>query len=454
MQTVLIANRGEIAVRVIAACRDLGLRTVLAVSEADRDTLGAELADQVVCIGPSAPRNSYLDAPRLLAAAKGTGAQALHPGYGFLAENAEFAASCEDEGIRFIGPSSQVIRAMGDKLAARAIARQLGVPVVPGTDAVTTAAEAERAVEITGFPALIKASAGGGGRGIRIVRGSDELAGAFEQARGEARAAFGDDSVFIERYVPRARHVEVQVFGDGHGRAVHFGDRDCTIQRRYQKVIEEAPAVFIPADIRQKMQESAVLFAEHLRYASAGTVEFLYDCERGEYYFLEMNTRIQVEHPVTEEVCGADLVRMQLQLALGESLVLDQAAVELQGHAIECRIIAEDPEAGFRPSPGRITTWRPALGRNVRMDTHCFSGYNVPPYYDSLLGKLVVYGDNREQAIARMVSALNGLKLEGVKTNIDFLREVLVASDFVDGAVDTQWLENTFLPQYHTTVAV
>jgi acetyl-CoA carboxylase biotin carboxylase subunit len=438
---VLVANRGEIAVRVVRACRALGLESVVAVSAADRDSMAAHLADRAVCVGPARPGLSYLNQDALLAAALGTGADAVHPGYGFLAENAAFAAACEREGLRFVGPASEVVHTMGNKLAAREVARKAGVPLVPGSDRLSDVGEARAVADGIGYPLLFKAAAGGGGRGIRIVRDAGELADAFDSASGEARAAFGDPTLYAERYVTTGRHIEVQVFGDRHGRVLHFGERDCSLQRRYQKVLEEAPASAVPEHAREAIRRSAVLLAGAIGYENAGTVEFLYDEERDEHYFLEMNTRIQVEHPVTEMVTGLDLVRLQLQVAAGDPLPLTQEQVTFTGHAIECRINAESPEQGFRPSPGRITRWAPPEGPGVRLDTHCFEGYVVPPFYDSLLGKLIVHGRDRAEALRRTKAALRTFEVDGVATTIPFHRWLLEQPDVESGRFGTRWLE-------------
>jgi acetyl-CoA carboxylase biotin carboxylase subunit len=441
VKRVLVANRGEIAVRVIRACRALGLESVVAVSAADRDSMAARLADRAVCIGPARPGLSYLNQDALLAAALGTGADAVHPGYGFLAENAGFAAACEREGLRFVGPASETVHTMGNKLSAREVARKAGVPLVPGSDRVPDVAEAREVAAAIGYPLLFKAAAGGGGRGIRIVRNAGELADAFGGASAEARAAFGDPTLYAERYVTTGRHIEVQIFGDRHGRVLHLGERDCSLQRRYQKVLEEAPAAAVPEHAREAIRRSAVLLAEAIGYENAGTVEFLYDEERDEHYFLEMNTRIQVEHPVTEMVTGLDLVRLQLQVAAGDPLPLTQEQVTFTGHAIECRINAESPEQDFRPSPGRITRWAPPEGPGIRLDTHCFEGYVVPPFYDSLLGKLIVHGRDRAEALRRTKAALRTFEVEGVATTIPFHRWLLEQPDVESGHFGTRWLE-------------
>jgi len=442
LRRLLVANRGEIAVRVIRACHELGIETVAAVSEADRDGLPARLADRAVCVGPPRAAHSYLNQNALLAAAIGTGCDAVHPGYGFLSENAAFAAACEEAGLTFVGPRGETVRTMGDKLAARRLAERHGVPVVPGGGVPGGAADAAKAAERLGYPVLLKAAAGGGGRGIRVVRDPGELASAFAGAVAEAEAAFGDGTMYVERYVPRGRHLEVQVFGDGTGGVVHLGERDCSAQRRHQKIIEEAPATGVPEAIRTGARSAAMRLAETIRYRQAGTVEFIVDQDRGEYYFLEMNTRIQVEHPVTEEITGIDLVRLQLRLAGGEPLPVEQRDVGFTGHAIECRITAERPADGFRPSPGTITAWRPPSGTGIRLDTHCEAGYRVPPYYDSMLAKLIVHGRDRADATARTRAALADFVIDGVDTNLAFLRAVLAHPDFAADQITTRWVDD------------
>ncbi len=449
---VLVANRGEIAVRVVRGCHALGIEAVVAVSEADKDSLAAQLADRAVCVGPSRPADSYLNQQALLAAALGTGADAVHPGYGFLAENAAFAQACEDNGLRFVGPRSETVRTMGNKLAAREVARRYGIPLVPGSDRVATYRDAVAVTQEIGFPALLKAAAGGGGRGIRLVWQSGELEEAFRSAAAEADAAFGDATLYLERYVTAGRHIEVQVFADRHGNVVHLGERDCSLQRRYQKVVEEAPAALIPHDARASIRRSAVLLAEGIGYENAGTVEFIYDEHRNEHYFLEMNTRIQVEHPVTEMVTGLDLVRLQLAVAAGQALPFTQSEVAVTGHAVECRITAESPEHRFRPSPGRITRWRPPQGAGVRLDTHCYEGYSVPPFYDSLLAKLITHGRDRAEALERMRRALQDFDVAGVATTIPFLSWLFDQPDVASGRFSTRWLES-HLPVFRPRVA-
>ena len=445
---VLIANRGEIALRVIRACRELELRTVAVYSEADRESLHVRFADEDVCIGPAQARESYLNIPRIIAAAEITGADAIHPGYGFLAENAEFSEICEASEITFIGPTPQQIRLMGDKATARRTMREVGVPIVPGTDAIADADEALAAAREIGFPVLIKASAGGGGKGMRVARDADEFAAAFSMARNEAGAAFGDDSVYVEKYLARPRHIEFQILGDTHGRVVHLGERDCSIQRRHQKLVEEAPSPALTPELRHAMGEAAVRGAKAIDYVGAGTIEMLLN-EDGSFYFMEMNTRIQVEHPVTEMCTGFDLVKEQIRAAAGLPLSLPPVDVGegLRGHAIECRINAEDPARNFAPSPGTIHTFHLPGGPGVRVDTHVYAGYRVPQFYDSLLGKLIVHGATREEALARMRRALVETVIEGVHTTIPFLMQVLDHPDFVSGNFDTKFLERWMAEQ-------
>jgi acetyl-CoA carboxylase biotin carboxylase subunit len=439
-QKVLIANRGEIALRVIRACRELGVRTVVVHSEADRDSLHVRFADEDICIGPPQPQASYLNIPRIIAAAEITGADAIHPGYGFLAENAEFAEICEASNITFVGPTAEQIRLMGDKVTARRTMTEAGVPVIPGTEeAVVDSRLGRKLAEEIGFPVMIKASAGGGGKGMRIARSPEEFERLFATAKAEAEAAFGNGSLYVEKLLEGARHVEFQVLGDRYNRVVHLGERDCSIQRRHQKLIEEAPSPALTPELRREMGAAAVRGVAAIGYVGAGTVEFLLE-PNGHYYFLEMNTRIQVEHPVTEEVTGYDLLKEQLRIAAGEKLSLP-SDIELRGHAIECRINAEDPNHNFRPNPGTITTFHPPGGFGIRVDTHVYSGYTVPPYYDSLIAKLIVHALTRDEAIERARLALEMFVVEGVATTIPFLHSVLGHPDFRAGQVDTQFLE-------------
>jgi acetyl-CoA carboxylase, biotin carboxylase subunit len=437
---VLIANRGEIALRVIRACKELGIRTVAVFSEADRESLHVRFADEDVCIGPPSARESYLNIPRIIAAAEVTGADAIHPGYGFLAENAEFSEICERSELAFIGPTPQQIRVMGDKAAARRTMRDVGVPVVPGTDAIADPDEAlARASEI-GFPVLIKASAGGGGKGMRVAQDAQDFPRQFGMARNEAGAAFGDDTVYVEKYLARPRHIEFQILGDQHGRVIHLGERDCSIQRRHQKLVEEAPSPALTPELREEMGEAAVRGAKAIDYVGAGTIEMLLN-EDGSFYFMEMNTRIQVEHPVTEMCTGVDLVKEQIRAAAGLPLSVADKPIELRGHSIECRINAEDPARNFAPSPGTLTTFHPPGGPGVRVDTHGYTGYRVPPFYDSLVAKLIVHGNTREEAIARMRHSLASFIVEGVHTTIPFLQTVMDHPGFVAGDVDTKFIE-------------
>ncbi len=436
---VLIANRGEIALRIIRVCKQFGIKTVAVYSEADRDSLHVRFADEAVCIGPPPSRESYLKIPRIIAAAEITGAEAIHPGYGFLAENARFADICKTSGIKFIGPDAEMIAAMGDKALAKETMKKAGVPVVPGSDGVVEDLDAaKRIAHEIGFPVIIKAVAGGGGRGMRIVREEEELENALQTARHEAEQGFGNPAVYIEKYVEQPRHIEIQVFGDQHGNVIHFGERDCSVQRRHQKLIEESPSPFVDEDLRARMGDAAVKGCKAVNYEGAGTIEFLVDKDKN-FYFMEMNTRIQVEHPVTEEVTGHDLIKLQLRVAAGEKL--PRKKVRPEGHAIECRINAEDPENGFRPNPGKITDFHMPGGFGVRVDTHCYAGYVVPPYYDSLLAKLIVFAQTREGAIQKMTGALDEFTIQGIKTTIPFHRQVMRDERFKSGAFDTSFLE-------------
>ncbi|HEX7938209.1 MAG TPA: acetyl-CoA carboxylase biotin carboxylase subunit, partial [Gemmatimonadaceae bacterium] len=427
---VLIANRGEIALRVIRACRELGVETVAVFSEPDRESLHVRFADDDVCIGPAPSRESYLRIPRLIAAAEITGADAIHPGYGFLAENAEFAETCAASNITFIGPTPEQIRVMGNKAAAREAMIKVGVPVVPGTPGPVEDAEAalEFAKKI-GFPVIIKASAGGGGKGMRVARDVDDFARSFQLARSEALSAFGNGDVYVEKYLERPRHIEFQILGDKHGHVIHLGERDCSVQRRHQKLIEEAPSPAVTPKLREAMGRDAVAGAKAIDYVGAGTIEMLLDTD-GSYYFMEMNTRIQVEHPVTEMLTGVDLVKEQIRVAAGEPLSVE-GMPPLRGHVIECRVNAEDPARNFQPSPGKITAFHPPGGAGVRLDSHVYAGYSVPPYYDSLLAKLIVQGRDRAEALARMRVALECFVVEGVTTTIPFLARVMSNERFM-----------------------
>ncbi len=446
MKRVLVANRGEIAVRVIRACRSLGLETVAVYSEADRGALHTALADRAVCIGPPRATASYLHVPSLLAAAQGTGADAVHPGYGFLAENAAFARACEEAGLVFVGPPPDAIALMGDKVRARELAAEIGVPVIPGSrGALGSPDEAADAGRRFGYPLLLKAAAGGGGRGMRVIRAPAELADGFVAARAEAEAAFGDGTLYAERFLERVRHVEVQVLADRAGGALHLGERDCSVQRRHQKVLEESPSPAVAPPVRAAMGEAALALVRHIGYHNAGTVEFVLDPAEGRFFFIEMNTRIQVEHPVTEALTGLDLVAWQLRLAAGEPLPVSQADVRPEGHAIECRINAEDPERGFQPSPGVVTEWAVPAGDGIRVDTHMAPGAVVPPFYDSLIAKLIVHAPDRPAAIERMRRALGALRVAGVETTARFHRRILDHADFVAGRVHTRWVEEELM---------
>jgi acetyl-CoA carboxylase, biotin carboxylase subunit len=443
---LFVANRGEIAVRIIRAARTLGIETVVGVSTADRQSLAARLADRAVCIGPPSATESYLNIGVLVTAAKGTGCDALHPGYGFLSERAELPEACEAEGVTFVGPRADLIRDLGDKVRARQLAEKAGLPVFSGSPPTADAGEAVGMAADVGFPMLMKAVAGGGGRGMQLVRTEAELRSRFDTASTEAREAFGDGRLYLERYVEHARHVEVQLVADRHGRVAHLGERDCSIQRRHQKLIEEAPAADVPAEVRAQMREAAVAFGESVGYDDVGTVELLYDLDREQFSFLEMNTRVQVEHPVTEMVTGVDIVATQIRLAGGEPLPeMDPTPV---GHSIECRITAESGARGFLPVPGRITAWDEPQGEGIRVDTHCFPGAEVSPYYDSLLAKLIVHGRDRTDAADRMTAALDRFHVEGVPTTIDVHRFILDHPDYRAGRVTTRWVEEGGLDGY------
>ena len=444
---VLIANRGEIALRVIRACQELGVPTVAIYSEADAESLHVRFADEEVCIGPAPSSESYLNIPRIIAAAEITGAEAIHPGYGFLAENPEFAEICVRSGITFIGPSVEQIRTMGDKATARRTMTDVGVPVVPGSEGeLREEDDALKIAEGIGFPVMIKASAGGGGKGMRMAPDPEVFDRLLQAARNEAQSVFGDPRVYLERYVERPRHVEIQVFGDRHGRVVHLGERDCSVQRRHQKLVEEAPSPAITPELRAEMGETATRAAEAIGYVGAGTVEFLLERD-GSYYFIEMNTRIQVEHPVTEVTTGFDLVKEQILVAAGEHLSFPVEPVVLRGHAFEFRVNAEDPSRNFQPSPGQITTFHPPSGPGVRLDTHVYAGYHVPPYYDSLLAKLIVSGNTRDEALVRAQYALSSFVIEGVSTTIQFLSEIVRDKSFQLGEIDTHFVERFLAKQ-------
>ena len=442
---VLIANRGEIAVRIIRACQKLKLETVLAVSDADRDSLPARLAERTICIGPALASASYLNIGAILTAALATEADAIHPGYGFLSESPEFVEKCVEHGITFVGPKADQIRLMGHKIEARRAAQKCGLPTLPGSEKICSQVEAVRFAQEVGFPVMLKAAAGGGGRGMKVVSNTSDLPGVYLSASAEARAAFGDDSLYLERFISNARHIEVQVFGDSHGNVIHLGERDCSLQRRHQKIIEEAPAPKITGGFRDKIQAAAVPLAQSIRYENAGTVEFIVDQDEGKFYFLEMNTRIQVEHPVTEMITGIDLVREQFRVADGYDLSLSQSDVTFLGHSIECRINAEVPLEGFRPDPGLIVDWRQPQGPDVRMDTHCHTGYIVPMFYDSMLAKLIVKGTDRGDTLEKMREALDQFLVTGIKSTLPFLRYVLNHSSFTSEEVNTGLVDRLIL---------
>lgn len=443
-QRILIANRGEIAVRILRACRELGVDTVAVYSSADADALHVQLATQAVCIGPAKAADSYLNVDALLTVARQTGCDALHPGYGFLSENAEFAQRCADLGLTFIGPSGDVIRTMGNKAAARALMQSHGVPVVPGSDGpVSTAQDAQAVAEAIGYPVLVKASAGGGGRGMRRVDRPEELVAKFEEARAEALACFGDGQLYLEKLILNPRHIEFQILADRHGAVIHLGERDCSIQRRHQKLLEEAPSAAISKELRERMGQAAVKAAKSVQYENAGTIEFLLDKNK-EFYFMEMNTRIQVEHPVTEAVTDLDLIKEQIRIAAGEPLSVTQEDIQITGHAIECRINAENPDKHFMPCPGTITDLHLPGGRGVRVDTAVYNHYTIPPNYDSMILKLIVHDKDRPSAIAKMRSALGELVIEGITTNVDFQYELIGDRDFEEGNVDTDFIPTHF----------
>ncbi|MEZ5924138.1 MAG: acetyl-CoA carboxylase biotin carboxylase subunit [Hyphomicrobiaceae bacterium] len=443
-EKILIANRGEIALRVQRACKELGIATVAVHSTADADAMHVRLADESVCIGPPPAKDSYLNIPALITACEITGAEAVHPGYGFLSENARFAEILEEHDITFIGPTSEHIRIMGDKIAAKETAKRLGIPVVPGSDGGVGDDQSAMAIaERIGFPVLIKAAAGGGGRGMKVAKTPGDLSVALATARAEAKAAFGDDAVYLEKYLTKPRHIEIQVLGDGKGNAIHLGERDCSLQRRHQKVWEEAPSPALNAQSRGKIGETVADAMRKLKYRGVGTVEFLY--EEGEFYFIEMNTRLQVEHPVTEAITGLDLVIEQIRVAAGAELRHRQDDIVLSGHAIECRICAENPRT-FRPSPGQITYFHPPGGLGVRVDSGAYQGYRIPPHYDSLIGKLIVQGKTRNECLMRLRRALGEFVVDGIETTIPLFSDLVTNPDIVNGVYDIHWLEH-FLEQ-------
>lgn len=445
IRRVLIANRGEIAVRVIRACRELGIETVQAYTEADANSMAVKMADRKVCIGQARSTESYLNAAFLMHAALMHKADAVHPGYGFLSERAAFAEICEQNGLTFIGPTAKVIRNMGDKAMARKLAKEAGVPTTPGSDGIVSdVKEAQLAAEQIGYPVILKASAGGGGRGMRVVGNATELTAGFREATNEAKSAFGDDSIYVEKYLTRVRHIEIQVMGDDSS-VLHFGERDCSIQRRNQKLVEESPSPALTDELRASLGKAALLLCKRVGYTSAGTVEFIFDEQTQQFYFMEMNTRIQVEHPVTEMVTGFDLVKSQLRIASGEPIAITQEQIRMNGHAIECRINAEDPENNFMPCPGLVSRFQAPGGPGIRVDSHLFSGYTVPPYYDSLLAKVISWGQTREEALARMRRALGELVIEGVKTSTRFHQSLLEQEQFQKGEFHTQYVQEAFV---------
>jgi acetyl-CoA carboxylase biotin carboxylase subunit len=436
---ILIANRGEIALRVLRACKELGIKTVAVHSTADADAMHVRFADESVCIGPPAAKDSYLNVPAILSACEITGADAVHPGYGFLSENARFAEILNDHGLHFIGPKAEHIRIMGDKIEAKRTAKRLGIPVVPGSDGgVTDDREAARISDEIGYPVLIKAAAGGGGRGMKVAKSREELSTALSTARSEAKAAFGDDAVYIEKYLGKPRHIEIQVLGDGKGNAIHLGERDCSLQRRHQKVLEESPSPALNVAARNKIGETVAKAMREIGYLGVGTVEFLY--EDGQFYFIEMNTRIQVEHPVTEMITGIDLIFEQIRVAAGAPLSLTQEDIEFRGHSIECRINAENP-VSFRPSPGKILHYHPPGGLGVRIESAVYQGYTIPPYYDSLVGKLIVHGKTRTEALMRLKRALDEVVVDGIETTLPLFRALVREADIIDGNYHIHWLE-------------
>ncbi len=438
---ILIANRGEIALRIIRACREMGIKSVIAHSEADRDSLPVLMANEHICVGPGASSKSYLNIPNIISAALITNSDAIHPGYGFLSENTSFAEICADAHIAFIGPPAAAMQIMGDKVAARKAMRELDLPMLPGTPVLRTLSAAVEAAKGLGFPLMLKAAAGGGGRGIRLVQRPDEFEHLFTLAQNEAREAFRDDGIYFERYLARARHIEIQILADNYGNGVHLGERNCSCQRRNQKVLEESPSPHLSADLRAEMGEKAINAVLAVGYRNAGTLEFLVD-EQDHYYFMEMNTRLQVEHPVTELVTSTDLVKEQIRIASGEPLQLTQDRIEFRGHAIECRITAEDSQADFRPQTGVVEKYLPPGGPGVRVDSHLYAGYEVPPHYDSLLAKLIVWGENREAAISRMQRALEEFQIEGLATTISFHQRLLQHEGFIRGDTYTRFLQD------------
>lgn len=447
---VLIANRGEIAVRIIRGCKELGIKTVAVYSEADKEALHVEMADEAICIGPAKATDSYLNMHNVLSAAIVSGAEAIHPGFGFLAENSMFSEMCEECQIKFIGPKSETIDAMGNKINARKLMIEANVPVIPGSDGeVSTMKEAKEIADSIGYPVMLKAAAGGGGKGIRKVLKEDELEAQFQSAQQEALAAFGNGQMYIEKIIYPARHIEVQILGDSHGHVIHLGERDCSLQRNNQKVLEEAPAFALPEDLRKKMGQAALKAATAVNYENAGTIEFLVD-QANNFYFMEMNTRIQVEHPVTEMITGVDIVKWQLKIASGEALAIEQKDVVLEGHSIECRINAENPSFNFAPSPGTVTNLLlPSGGLGLRVDSAMYNGYTIPPYYDSMIAKVIVHAETRVEALAKMQRALSELVTDGLVTNQEFQLDLITHPEIIKGIYDTSFLQETFLPEWN-----
>lgn len=445
IKKVLIANRGEIAVRVIRACREMGIKTVAVYSEADKDALHTQLADEAICIGPARSKDSYLNMGNIISAAVLTGAQAIHPGFGFLSENAMFASMCEECNIKFIGPDAETIDMMGNKAKAREVMRKADVPVVPGCEGtIDSLEEAINESKNIGYPLMIKAAAGGGGKGIRIVYSEDELEMSYNAAKSEAKVNFNDDTVYMEKFIEEPKHIEIQILADNYGNVVHLGERDCSLQRRNQKVLEEAPSLILTEDLRKIMGENAVRAAKAVNYKGVGTIEFLVDKHRN-FYFMEMNTRIQVEHPVTELVTGIDLVKEQIRVANGEELSVNQEDIKIEGHAIECRINAENPDMNFAPSPGRVEILIVPGGNGVRVDSAVYQGYKIPPYYDSMISKLIVHGSTREEAISKMKRALCEYEIRGIDTNIDFQLKILNNENYIKGNFDTGFIQKEIL---------
>ena len=444
MNKILIANRGEIAVRIIRACKEMNIKTVAVYSEADRESLHTKLADEAVCIGPASSQKSYLNIKNIIGAANITGADSIHPGFGFLSENAQFASICKESNIKFIGPSSEVIDMLGNKSNAKDMMKKAGVPVIPGSDGSVSGIKSAREIcEKIGYPVILKAASGGGGKGIRIVEREQDLEQAYNIVKQEAKISFNDDEIYIEKFIKNPRHVEIQILADEHGNVIHLGERDCSIQRRHQKMIEETPSTAIDDKLRNKMGDAAVRAAKAAGYTSCGTVEFLVDSDKN-FYFMEMNTRIQVEHPITEERTGIDIVKEQIKIAAGEALKVKQKEVEFRGHSIECRINAENPSKNFMPYPGKITGLNLPGGNGIRIDTAIYEGYTIPPFYDSMIAKIIVYGTTRNEAIAKMKRALEELVIEGVETNRDFLFEIIKNPDFIRGNFDTSFIEKNF----------